>query len=340
MRDWRIGSLFAGIGGLELGLERAGLGRTTVQVACDPFALSILERHWPEADRFTDVREVSGADLGRPEVLCGGFPCQDVSQAGKGAGLQGERSGLWVEFARLIGEVGPEIAVLENVAILTRRGLDQVLGDLASLGYDAEWDCIPASSVGAPHQRDRIFIVAYPNDSRHLDGSSRIFPTETRFPAQREPVASGPLVAHANGHARDEGRSGDAAEVQGRRDTHRGGQRPDLPDAEGARLPVGEGSCRPEARQSRPECPGGNAGVWAPEPGVGRVADGVPSRVDRLRCLGNAVVPQVAEYVGGLIVNAMQTNLENQPDPDAVSSGGGRDYRPGEEQPNDPEGRA
>src|SRR5208282_3242190 len=107
-----------------------------------------------------------------PSILCGGFPCQDISNAGKRAGIDGERSGLWSEFARLIGELRPRYAIMENVAALLGRGLERVLGDLASIGYDAEWHCIPASAVGAPHRRDRVWIVAYANrDNGHRRGS-------------------------------------------------------------------------------------------------------------------------------------------------------------------------
>ncbi len=157
----RIGSLFSGIGGLELGLERAGLGEVAWQVELDPAARAVLARHWPNAARHNDIGEVSGEQLGSIDVLCGGFPCQDLSVAGKGAGLAGSRSGLWFEYARLIRELRPKLVVVENVAALITRGLDVVLGDLASAGYDATWFTVRASDVGAPHRRERLFIVAY-----------------------------------------------------------------------------------------------------------------------------------------------------------------------------------
>lgn len=156
-----IGSLFSGIGGLELGLEWAGLGPVLFQVERDPYANRVLEKHWPDAKRFDDVCAVGGHNLPFVDVLCGGFPCQDLSFAGKGAGLTGARSGLWREFARIIGEIRPRVVVVENVPALLSRGLGSVLGDLASLGYDAFWDCIPACAVGASHRRDRVFIVGY-----------------------------------------------------------------------------------------------------------------------------------------------------------------------------------
>lgn len=162
----RIGSLFSGIGGLELGLEWAGVGHTVWQVEFDPFCRDVLAKHWPDAKRFNDVREVGAHNLEPVDVICGGFPCQDISYAGKGAGLSGARSGLWYEFARIIGEMGPRYVVVENVRALLTRGLDQVLGTLADLGYDAEWSTISASSIGAPHKRERVILIAYPSGAR------------------------------------------------------------------------------------------------------------------------------------------------------------------------------
>jgi DNA (cytosine-5)-methyltransferase 1 len=160
---FRIGSLFSGIGGLELGLERATGGHVVWQVERDAWCRRVLAKHWPKAERFDDVCTVGAASLAPVDVICGGFPCQDISFAGKGAGLDGERSGLWYEYARIVRELRPRIVVVENVAALLVRGLDAVLGTLASLGYDAAWDCVPAASVGAPHRRDRLFVVAWRN---------------------------------------------------------------------------------------------------------------------------------------------------------------------------------
>jgi len=155
----KIGSLFSGIGGLELGLERSRLGSVSWQCEIDPFCRAVLARHWPDAMRYEDVRTVD-ATAPSVDVICGGFPCQDVSLAGKRAGLAGERSGLWHEFARIIGELEPKIVVIENVLGLRTSGLSRVLADLAALGFDAEWSDLAASDIGAPHQRRRLFIVA------------------------------------------------------------------------------------------------------------------------------------------------------------------------------------
>lgn len=186
-----IGSLFSGIGGLELGLEMAGLGPVAWQCEQDPWCRKVLAKHWPDATRYEDVRTLSNPP--RVDVMCGGFPCQDLSHAGKRAGLEGERSGLWWEYARLIHETQPRYVVIENVPgllsdpspVVVPPGLDwlgdrptrplygafgAVLWALDALGFNAVWDCVPASAVGAPHQRDRVFVVAY---ARRSDGECR-----------------------------------------------------------------------------------------------------------------------------------------------------------------------
>ena len=177
MKELTIGSLFAGIGGLELGLERAIPGARTIwQVEQDPYARRVLAKHWPQANRsVTDVKEAGAHNLARPDIISGGFPCQDISLAGAGAGIEGERSGLWSEFARIIGELRPRFVVLENVSAIRARGLGTVLGPgLAALGYAALWDCIPASALGAPHRRDRWFCVAYANGAKLREQPGRL----------------------------------------------------------------------------------------------------------------------------------------------------------------------
>jgi len=170
MTKLRVLDLFSGIGGFSLGLERTGGFKTVAFCEIEDYPRRVLEKHWPGVPIYHDVRDLTGARLAADgiavDVICGGFPCQDISHAGAGAGISGERSGLWREYARLIGEIRPQYAIMENVAALLDNGMDVVCGDLASLGYDAEWQVISACALGAPHMRQRVFIVAYP-DSEH-----------------------------------------------------------------------------------------------------------------------------------------------------------------------------
>ena len=157
-----FGSLFAGIGGMDLGLERSGW-KCRWQVEIDDYARRILAKHWPDVRRHDDVRTFppdDGADW-TVDLIAGGFPCQDISIAGPGGGLDGERSGLWREFRRVLRLLRPRYALIENVSAITVRGMGSVLADLAALGFDAEWSMLPACAVGAPHTRQRMFIVAH-----------------------------------------------------------------------------------------------------------------------------------------------------------------------------------
>ena len=131
------------------------------QVEIDPYCQRVLAKHFPSARRFSDIRDCGAHNLPSVDILSGGFPCQDISNAGKRVGIDGERSGLWSEYARIIRELRPRYVVVENVAALLGRGMERVLGDLAACGYDAEWDCLPAASFGAPHLRERLWILAY-----------------------------------------------------------------------------------------------------------------------------------------------------------------------------------
>lgn len=211
----KVLDLFSGIGGFSLGLERAGM-KTVAFCEIEPFPRAVLAKHWPEVPCYEDVRTLTSERLaadgiGPIDVICGGFPCQDISQAGTRQGLAGKRSGLWFEFARLIGEVRPAVVIIENVPALRRRGLDEVLRLLASIRYDAEWHCVPASAFGAPDVRDRLWVIAYPQHpdadslgpysadlhqrrgSQLFDGQERIAgPILQTIPGRREGVGSGP----------------------------------------------------------------------------------------------------------------------------------------------------
>jgi DNA (cytosine-5)-methyltransferase 1 len=165
-----IGSLFAGIGGLELGLERAGFGPVRWQVEIDPFRRAVLERHWPHAQRYSDVRRVGGDLLTSVDLICGGFPCRDVSSAGKRAGLAGPQSSLWNEFARIVAEMRPRLVVVENVSSGAKFWVDAVQGDLEQLGYATLPVPIAASDCGALQQRRRVFVVAHAHRQGELAG--------------------------------------------------------------------------------------------------------------------------------------------------------------------------
>ncbi len=267
-------SLFSGIGGIDLGLDRAGL-QCVAQVEIDEYCRKVLAKHWPEVPRYDDIKTVGQHNLPECDLICGGFPCQDISNAGKRAGIDGERSGLWQEFYRIICELRPRYVLVENVSALLIRGVDRVLGDLAASGYDAEWDCIPAAAVGAPHIRDRLFILAYTNNTR-LEG---LWPERTHQGG-----------ATASGHGRQSSvgcGEADVADADSHNEPRRGGV-----------VQVGRQRC---ALQDAPDSNAGRT-QWAVEPGICRVVNGIPSRVDRLKGLGNAVVPQVAQYVGECIV--------------------------------------
>jgi len=242
-------SLFAGIGGLDLGLERAG-HECVGQVELDDYATRVLSKHWPDVPRIRDVRDFHGTEFGEFDLLVGGYPCQPFSVAGSRKGERDERH-LWPEVLRILRAVRPQYLLVENVTGHLSLGFKRVLGDLAESGYDAEWDCIPAAAVGAPHRRDRVFVVAW----RRTTGRDE----------QQLGFASGDAhVSNANSKRREE-------------------QHP----------PSITSATRHDSRRSATA-----RSYWAVEPNVGRVADGVPNRVDRLKALGNAVVPQVAQWIG------------------------------------------
>lgn len=170
MMKLRVLDLFSGIGGFSLGLERTGGFETVAFCEIEEYPRRVLAKHWSKVPIYNDVRELTADALARDgiavDVICGGFPCQDVSLAGKRAGFAGERSGLWSEIVRLSCELRPQFIIVENVAALLSDGMGTVLGDLAEIGYDAEWECIPASSLGFDHVRDRVWIVAYADKER------------------------------------------------------------------------------------------------------------------------------------------------------------------------------
>lgn len=226
----KVLDLFSGIGGFSLGLEKTKRFETVAFCEIDKKCQLVLKKHWPAVPIFEDIKKLKADILPGIDVICGGFPCQDLSTAGKGKGLAGERSGLWYEFHRLIKEVKPKYAIIENVSVLRSRGLEEILGSLFEIGYSAQWHCISASSLGAPHQRDRVWIIAYSNLSLSEGRSLSVRIHEEHAHAMRQDW-------------------------------------------------------------------------WKSTSTIHRVDDGVPKRMDRLKQLGNAVVPQIPELIGRAILN-------------------------------------
>ncbi len=291
-----VGSLFSGIGGIDLGLERAGFD-VRWQVEIDEYAIRVLEKFWPETRRYRDVRDLSGSTLEAVDCIFGGFPCQPVSVAGKRK-AQDDPRWLWPEYARLVDEIRPRYVVVENVSGIYTAGLSDVVSDLASLGFDAEWHSVPATAFGAPHVRERLVLVAVASGS------------------------GGGGIGRMVGDSGDQrGRAGtDWGEVVRPRDWSTYSDRSresgeDVADSDSERFRIGkEGYARPwiypEGERDYPSARRTSLRVgthWITDPAngseplVGRVAHGVPARVDRLRGLGNAVVPQLFEWIGDLI---------------------------------------
>jgi len=271
----RFGSLFAGIGGFDLGIERAGI-ECAWQVEIDPYAGRVLEKHWPSVPRWADICTFPPDDGGdwSVDVICGGPPCQPISQAGARKGKADERW-LWGECLRVVAALRPKVFVAENPTMLLRddrgRTFGGIIGALAAVGYVSEWHVINASSVGAPHRRGRVYLVAYADGLRREGGDESI-------------------ALQGVGEARNES-SGSRPVGGGRRQ---------------AMAPASGNACgfrrRGKADQRVHGLRGASRLDWSIEPNVGRVADGVPDRMDRLRCLGNSIVPQVAEVIGRAIV--------------------------------------
>jgi DNA (cytosine-5)-methyltransferase 1 len=306
--------LFSGIGGFSLGLEATGGFRTMAFCEIEPYCQAVLRKHWPSVPCHSDITKLDATPLrGRADVICGGFPCQDISTAGKGAGITGSRSGLWTEYARIIDEVRPRYVIVENVAALLSRGLGRVLGDLAALGYDAEWNCIPASAVGAPHRRDRVWIVAYTGRERSSGRRKvrNVGCTEAKSESQAQEWQwlrdasddSRTAMAHTESLRRQWGWYA-RQRWNGFKDS---GENVVAYSAGFGREGSGMSPlrCSPKENEERKAVDAFSGSIghqWSVEPNVGRVADGIPNRVDRLRSLGNSIVPQIAQIIGEAIM--------------------------------------
>jgi DNA (cytosine-5)-methyltransferase 1 len=318
----KVLDLFSGIGGFALAFEAAGF-ETVAFAEIEPYPCKVLAQHWPQVPNLGDVRAIDGeAYRGAIDVVCGGFPCQDISTAGKGAGIHGARSGLWFEMLRIIRGSRPAFCLLENVPALRTRGVDDVLGGLEEAGYACRPFVVGAVHAGAPHRRQRVWVVAYAKGARFLRAEQlENHPSGERgreSPNDLDPVGqiSGPDVADADrlfgsrdwdAIAGDGGRQdGPGAPLPGRCGSlvaHAG--REGLEEREG---PAGE---RPRAAT-----PGGD--WWATEPAMGRVAHGVPHRAHRIKALGNSIVPAVAYPFAQWIYNVLMARST----PEAASAGG------------------
>ncbi|MDH7787678.1 DNA (cytosine-5)-methyltransferase 1 [Ochrobactrum sp. 19YEA23] len=305
MNKLRVLDLFSGIGGFSLGLERTGGFETVAFCEMKPHAQAVLAKNFPGVPCHGDVTTYEFHE-GEADVITAGFPCQDLSFAGAGAGLSGSRSGLYREVIRAIRVVRPVRAVLENVAALLSRGLGTVLGDLAEIGHDAEWHCIPASSVGAPHRRDRIWIVANPRGEQHESGCAPISGSLSEG-------LSKAYLANTSCERGDE--AGELRHFESEEWAASRGKTLADTDCDHAQR-FFPGCFNKEERSgsvrgSAGSCSDG-VGQWSVEPGLGRVANGVPHRVDRLEELGNAVVPQVPEIIGHAILEAIARKAEGE----------------------------
>lgn len=287
-----VGSLFSGIGGLDLGLERAGM-TVRWQSEIDPYACKILKKHWPEVLNHGDIKQIDWRTVEPVDVICGGYPCQPFSTAGKRRGTNDPRH-LWPWVRDAISALRPRYAILENVRGHLSMGGTTVIGELAEIGYDAEWRVVSAAGLGAPHRRDRIIIVAYPNSNHE--------PNEPKHGQSQRLVAdAGQQFGNGGGHQHGTGTVRERETVQ---------KQVDRSNSNVAHTNNCGHVYASEAQQSDigRRCATSGRQQWEVEPDVGRVADGVSHRVDRLRGLGNAVVPQVAEYIGRLVMAAELDN--------------------------------
>lgn len=342
-------SLFSGIGGIELGLK--DYVQTKAYCEIDPYACAVLRSRMSEGlldqgEIYGDIRKLH-FEQGSFDIITGGFPCQDISNAGKRKGINAERSGLWFEMARLTDEIRPKYLFVENVSAIINRGLPEVLSSLAKIGYDAEWTTIRASDVGAPHRRERFFMLGYPEHAGRVrtevigEDNREQLEEKTEQELSCDESARGSClwqktinVAHPVRHGHDE----QAGQAQGEQErgmptepanhgttttrepcagVQQGGNTQDVPDSsqercggrENTNRVHGQGMAEQEAQEQpilRGETTGRDrnpSGLWdkdpadldpEAEPYVGRVANGTPHRVDRIKCLGNAVVPAQA----------------------------------------------
>jgi len=312
--------LFSGIGGFRLGAEMAGLEfKNEFHSDIEEFPNKVYSKHFPNSIQLGDIRNINGHGLkkeyGSDWIITGGFPCQDISIAGKGAGLSGSRSGLWFEMQRIIGELRPRYAIMENVPALTFRGLDRVLGSLADIGYDAEWTVISARDIGASHLRKRIWIIAYPSQQQssmcdsesseqgqiklgRMGGENELSNTDEVGQKQRKQSEIGQQFG-GGGNARGESAAFDLQN--------------ELPNSNKIGREIWNRQSDGRTQESRthekvrcenwslPQMVQANNGhlQWQRtfEPEFVRVVDGIPNQLDRIGACGNSIVPGIAKIL-------------------------------------------
>ena len=297
----KVLDLFSGIGGFSRGFEATNFFETISFVENEPYCQAVLKHHWPEVPILGDITDVRGSDLPtRPDVICGGFPCQPFSQAGKQQ-AQDDARHLWPEMFRLIRECRPTWVVGENVAGLIRLGLDEVLTDLESEGYSTRTFNIPACSVGAPHLRQRLWIVAHSDSESEPDGSfdGNARQRQLGFEFVADSECKRERGRRISRFRKDNSKNEEGLSVQSRR-LGKTVADPDRDDRGRGR------STKSSGRKSRMEhWSGGECNRseewWEVEPDVGRLVDGLPNRVPQLRALGNSIVPQIAQKIAQAI---------------------------------------
>ena len=282
----RVLDIFSGLGGFSLGLERAGM-RTLAFCEIDKHCQKVLKKHWPSTPIFDDVKEIKGQLLkGSIDLICGGFPCQDISVGGKQKGIHGSRSGLWKEYARLIKEINPRWAIIENVENLRKSGLVTVLNDLAAIGYNAQWYTLSAiGTCGLPHKRKRLFIISYPSSKRFDEciGEGRHLQVDGEWDDKK-------ILLENSGEKgiENEGCLSESWQT----------------------CPILSRRAVVDFRNSQPD----HRTIVS---SVRRVIDGIPSkshearRKQRIKQLGNSVVPQIVEFIGKRIMEIEKCGLRS-----------------------------
>ena len=319
MKKLKILDLFSGIGGFSLGLEATGGFETAAFCEIDPYCRSVLKKHWPGVPIFEDIRKLKGTDIGTVDIITGGYPCQPFSVAGKQKGVEDKRH-LWPEYFRLIKECRPTWVIGENVSGHIKLGLDSVIEDLESEGYATRTFSISASSIGANHKRERIWIVANSDSSGsesaqpaiigeqknkeigngQTDDTARITSgANSTFPEQGGETK---MEFMANAYGVNDAIGGVDRTIQ-----ETGGSGSIDERGSGTNANGFSHSSKNETLDSKKQFT--NQNYWKTEPNVGRVVNGVPNRVDRLKALGNSLVPQIPFYIGQSIIQTL--NVEN-----------------------------